>query len=139
MASRLRILIAEDNRVLADVMRFNLEAEGFEVTVAHNGQKALGIAQTDCFDLIISDYQMPGLSGEELLRGIRADSVNTTAVCVLCSAKGYELDEEQLKDELGLHSIVMKPFSPRELVEVAQEVNTNPGPAGLCATKLALS
>jgi DNA-binding response OmpR family regulator len=139
MASRLRILIAEDNRVLADVMRFNLEAEGFEVTVAHNGQKALGIAQTDYFDLVISDYQMPGLSGEELLRGIRADSVNTTAVCVLCSAKGYELDEEQLTDELGLHSIVMKPFSPRDLVVLAQEIEINPGPAGLCATKLALS
>ncbi len=130
MASRLRILIAEDNRVLADVMRFNLEAEGFEVTIAHNGQKALGLAQAECFDLIISDYQMPGLSGEELLRGIRVDSVNTTAVCVLCSANGYELDEQQLKDELGLHSIVMKPFSPRELVALAQDIETNPGPAG---------
>ncbi len=130
MASRLRILIAEDNRVLADVMRFNLEAEGFEVTIAHNGQKALGLAQAECFDLIISDYQMPGLSGEELLRGIRVDSVNTTAVCVLCSANGYELDEQQLKDELGLHSIVMKPFSSRELVALAQDIETNPGPAG---------
>ncbi len=139
MASRLRILIAEDNRVLADVMRFNLEAEGFEVTVAHNGRKALGIAQAECFDLIISDYQMPGLSGEELLRGIRADSVNTSAVCVLCSAKGYELDEGQLKDDLGLHSIVLKPFSPRDLVVLAQEVKTSSAPSGLSATTLALS
>ncbi len=117
----MRILIAEDNRVLADVIQFNLEAEGFDVSVAHNGQAALALAKRQSFDLIFSDYQMPGLSGEEMLRAIRGASACQDAMCVLCSAMGYELDERQLIEELDLLRIILKPFSPNELVEIAHE------------------
>lgn len=121
MSGQPRILIAEDNRVLADVIRFNLAEEGFDVTVATHGRRALKAAQAEAFDLIISDYQMPGLSGEELLSAVRADSLSHDAVCILCSAKGYELDSQRLTDELRLMRIVMKPFSPSELVGLAHQ------------------
>lgn len=127
MDTPLRILIAEDNRVLADVIRFNLTGEGFDVTVAHDGRKALTLAQAETFDLVISDYQMPGLCGRELLHGIRQKSASHNAVCVLCSAKGYELDEEQFRDELALDRIVMKPFSPGDLINIAREVAAGGG------------
>jgi CheY-like chemotaxis protein len=61
-----RILIAEDNRILSDVMRFNLQKAGFEVTVAENGTIAVEHLQLQAFDLLITDYQMPGLDGEQL-------------------------------------------------------------------------
>ncbi|WP_166831142.1 response regulator [Thalassoroseus pseudoceratinae] len=121
MVASLNILVAEDNRVLADVIQFNLEDEGFHVVVAHNGRKALKLAEKQAFDLIFCDYQMPGLSGEELLREIRANSISQNAVCVLCSAKGYELDVERLSKELDLMQVVLKPFSPNELVEFAYD------------------
>ena len=125
MSGQPRILIAEDNRVLADAIRFNLAEEGFDVTVATHGRRALKLAQAETFDLIISDYQMPGLSGEELLTAVRADSASRNAVCILCSAKGYELDSQRLTDELRLMRIVMKPFSPSELVELAHQALTS--------------
>lgn len=121
MSLTLRVLVAEDNRVLADVIQFNLVDEGFDVVVAHNGRKALNLARKQTFDLIICDYQMPGLSGEELLREVRAESKSQEAVCILCSAKGYELDVARLTDELQLMQVVLKPFSPNELVEFAYE------------------
>ena len=121
MSSKLQILVAEDNRVLADVIQFNLEDEGFDVTVAHDGRKALNLTRKHTYDLIICDYQMPGLSGEELLREVRAESMSQNAVCVLCSAKGYELDVESLTNELQLMQVVLKPFSPNQLVEFAYD------------------
>lgn len=89
--------------------------------MANHGRRALQAAQAEAFDLIISDYQMPGLSGEELLTEVRADSPSRNAVCILCSAKGYELDTERLINDLQLMRVVMKPFSPSELVGLAKE------------------
>lgn len=116
MSERPKILVAEDNRVLADVIQFNYRQEGFDIVVANDGSKALLLAQECAFELVVSDYQMPGLSGYELLSGIRADSLSREAAFILCSAKTYELDERRLTNELGLSHILMKPFSPMELI-----------------------
>ncbi|MEZ6068075.1 MAG: response regulator [Planctomycetaceae bacterium] len=116
------ILVAEDNRVLADVIRFNLDVAGFDVEMAHNGLVALSMAEEREFDLIISDYQMPGCSGEELLEQIRhGHGASRFAAAILCSAKGYELNADELAQSLGIDRIVLKPFSPSELVTAARE------------------
>ncbi len=70
-----RILVADDNAALALVVRFHLEQAGFQVTVARNGKEAWKLLQSQAFDLLVTDQQMPELSGCELCArcgGIRA-------------------------------------------------------------------
>lgn len=114
------ILIAEDNRVMADVLRFNLARSGFSVTVASNGLVAVELLQAGAFDLVISDYQMPGMNGEELCRWMRSDPRYRTVPVLMCSAKGYELDASRLQEELDISRIFYKPFSPRDVVELVR-------------------
>jgi CheY-like chemotaxis protein len=117
-ANAKRILIIEDNRVMGDVMRFNLERAGFDTTMMVNGSEAVELLQNEMFDLIISDYQLPGMCGEEICRCIRQDSRFDDVPIFLCTAKRLELDEQRLMDELRISKVLAKPFSPREIVEL---------------------
>ena len=90
-----KLLVAEDNCVIADVLRFNLEHAGFDVTLAADGRQATDQLQKQRFDAIITDYQMPHVSGEELCRNVRQDSQHSDVPVFLCSAKGFELDTDR--------------------------------------------
>ncbi len=114
-------LVAEDDRVLADILRLALVRAGLEVTVAHDGAKALGLAKNTAFDVIVSDFQMPRLNGQQFLSGVRAEGCSREAVLILCSAKAYELDSEKLRPELGLTEVFYKPFSLSDLVDTLQK------------------
>ncbi len=116
------ILVAEDDRVLAEIVRFNLCRAEFDVLVAHNGQTALEHSAAQKFDLIISDYQMPRLCGKDLCKGIRQGTLNSDTPIIFCSAKGYEIDTDAIQQELQVSRIFVKPFSPRELVETVREL-----------------
>lgn len=116
-----RVLIAEDNRALADVTRFNLTRAGFNVTVARNGKEAQEHLQRAEFDCLVTDYQMPLMNGEELCRWIRTQSTLSELPIVLLSAKGLEVDQERMRLELGVRAFLFKPFSPRELAETVSE------------------
>lgn len=116
-----KALVAEDDRALADIIRMALERAAYDVSVAHDGSRALGLAQATRFDLIASDYQMPLLNGEQLLRQIRESGPSSKATMVLCSAKAYELDSERLRQELDLAAVFYKPFSLNELVRSVGE------------------
>ena len=117
-----RILVAEDNRVLADVLRFNLQRAGFAVTVALNGSLAVTHLQQETFDLVITDFQMPGVNGEQLCQVIRRELQLDQLPILMCSAKGLELDIELLKSEFGVSQVISKPFSMREIVAIAQSL-----------------
>lgn len=113
----MQILIAEDNVAMAQVLRFNLQRAGYTVRVESDGQVALDVASREQFDLVITDYQMPGLNGEELCRGLRDLPGYGETPVLMCTAKGLELDPMYLHEELGVTSLVRKPFSPRQVVE----------------------
>jgi CheY-like chemotaxis protein len=116
------ILIVEDNCVMADIMRFNFKRAGFDVTVASNGREGLERLRERQFDLVVADYQMPKMNGEEFCRNLRQDPRHAGTPAFLCTAKGFEIDTVQLSAELQITRILTKPFSPRELVEAAREV-----------------
>ena len=118
---KLKALVAEDDRAFADIIRLALTRAGFEVSVAFDGQKAQQLAHSVQFNVVVSDYQMPIVNGENLLASIRATSLSREALLILCSAKSYELNSERLRDELGLSAIFYKPFSLNELVSVASK------------------
>ena len=112
-----RILIAEYNPALSGVIRFNLEQAGYEVTNAANGLEAWQLLNQHQFDALVTDQQMPQLTGVELCERLRADGANKHVPVILLTAKGMELDLPDLKTRLGISAALPKPFSPRELVK----------------------
>lgn len=119
-----RALVAEDDRALADIIRCALTRAGLEVSVAHDGLRALGLARHQRFDVIVSDYQMPKLDGESFLREVRKASASQEAQLFFCSAKAYELQSQEIAQDLGLAGVFFKPFSLSELATaVRQAIN----------------
>lgn len=125
----MRVLIAEDNRVLADVLRFNLQRAGFVVTVALNGTLALDRLRSETFDLLITDYQMPECNGEQLCQAIREELYLNELPILMCSAKGLELDVDLLMSRYGVTKIIYKPFSMREIVSLASGLIMSQNPS----------
>ena len=107
-----RILIVEDEGSLADSVRYNLEREGFVVTVASDGRSALERFRAEPPALVILDLMLPEISGLDLCRTIRAES---DVPIIMVTAKDSEADKVAGL-ELGADDYVTKPFSVRELV-----------------------
>lgn len=124
MSTRLngRILVAEDNKVLGDVLRFNLERSGFQVTLARSGDAAAKLLAGETFDLVITDVEMPGMSGVDLCRFVRDELGNSDLPIAICSARGLELNDQALKEKYGVAEIIFKPFSVRDLVALASRL-----------------
>lgn len=117
-----RVLIAEDSRVISDVLRLNLNRAGFSTETALNGRLAWERLLAEPFDLLITDFQMPEIEGDELCRLLRQCPLNDEIPVILVSSKGFELDLETLQSELEISELVYKPFSPRQIVETVKRV-----------------
>ena len=107
-----RILIVEDEESFSDPLSYLLEKEGFEVTVAADGNEALGVFERDGADLILLDLMLPGMSGTEVCRQVRQRS---NVPVIMLTAKDSEIDKV-VGLELGADDYVTKPYSSRELV-----------------------
>jgi two-component system alkaline phosphatase synthesis response regulator PhoP len=108
-----RVLVVDDERDIVDLIRYNLSKEGYEVSVAYNGQQALERAP-GC-DLVILDLMMPVLDGFETCKRLKADSRTAPIPVVFLTAKSGEIDEV-VGLELGADDYIQKPISPRKLV-----------------------
>ncbi|MFC7422568.1 response regulator transcription factor [Nocardia tengchongensis] len=104
----MRVLVIEDEERLARTVRRGLELEGFVVQLAHTGTAGLAAAIEDGFDVIVLDIMLPGLSGYEVLRRLRAQDV-TTPVLML-TAKDGDYEQADALD-LGADDYLTKPFS----------------------------
>ena len=113
-------LVAEDNPALACVIRFNLERSGFHVTAANNGRVAWEFAQDQTFDLVLTDQQMPEMSGHELCQKLRATTDHAETPIIMLTAKGMELDLPRLREELGITATFLKPFSLKEVIKAVE-------------------
>ena len=114
--ARKRILIVEDERDLTDVLTYNLQREGYETHVAHDGQEGLRKAQTLLPDLIILDLMLPALSGTEILRELKAGERTREIPIIILSAKAEETDQV-VGFSLGADDYVTKPFSVKVLIQ----------------------
>jgi CheY-like chemotaxis protein len=125
-----RILLAEDNPALAQVIQFNLERAGYTVVAAGDGQEAWQHLEQGPFDLLITDEQMPRVTGRELCARVRESRNHPEMPVVFLTAKCLELDRQRLEDELRVAQVLGKPFSPRQLVETVRQLRLRvPGPA----------
>lgn len=107
-----RILVVDDERNIVELIKYNLEKEGYEVICAYDGTEAVNVAKQDRPDLIILDVMLPGQGGLEVTRILRREMKTPI---IMATAKGEEIDKI-LGLELGADDYVPKPFSPRELV-----------------------
>ncbi len=107
-----RILVVDDEQPIADILKFNLEKEGYAVTCAYDGVKAVEAALLEDHDLILLDLMLPLKDGLDVCREVRARK-NTPII--MLTAKDSEVDKV-LGLELGADDYVTKPFSTRELL-----------------------
>ncbi|MBP1684805.1 MAG: response regulator with a winged-helix DNA-binding domain [Deltaproteobacteria bacterium] len=115
VAQRPLILVVEDERDIAALVRFNLEQEGFAVVTAADGEEGLAAVRQHRPSLLILDLMLPVMPGVEVCRRLRGDSATARLPIVMLTAKAAEVDRV-LGLEMGADDYVTKPFSPRELV-----------------------
>ncbi|MBA4492130.1 phosphate regulon transcriptional regulator PhoB [Paracoccus sp. S1E-3] len=109
------VLIVEDEGAQREVLKYNLEAEGFEVVMAENGDEALLLVAEEDPDLIVLDWMLPNISGIEICRRIKADPATRPIPIVMLSARGDEGDRVRGL-ETGADDYVVKPYSVVELM-----------------------
>lgn len=111
-----RILIAEDEPDIRELVAFTLRFAGHEVTPTNNGEEALHKAKEIIPDLIMMDVRMPKMTGYDACRAMKADSALKDIPVVFLSAKGQDA-EIQIGLEAGAEEYLLKPFAPDQLVE----------------------
>jgi len=110
-----KILVVDDETYIVELVKFNLEKEGFRVVVAYDGQSALDVVKSESPDLIILDIMLPNMDGFEVCQTLKNDIKYNFIPIIMLTARGEEIDTV-LGLELGADDYVKKPFSPRELV-----------------------
>lgn len=109
------ILIVEDETALQKLLAYNLQAAGFEVAQAYDGEEALTLIQERQPDLLLLDWMLPGMSGIEICRGLRRRPETQSLPIIILTARGEETD--RLRGlETGADDFITKPFSPAELI-----------------------
>lgn len=122
----MRILVVDDDTILANLLKLTLELDGFEVAVAHDGGAGLAKLKEEDFDLVILDLVMPNMDGVRFLRMLAETDAPRPRVMVLSSAI-----EEGVTDAwraLGVVDVARKPVEPTELVRRARQA-LGPGAA----------
>jgi phosphate regulon transcriptional regulator PhoB len=110
-----RVLLIEDDRDIVELVRYNLEREGFQVAAATDGATGLAQVRKTPPDILLLDLMLPKISGLEICKEIRRDHALNRLPLLMLTARGEEADRV-VGLEMGADDYVTKPFSPRELV-----------------------
>lgn len=122
-----KLLVVDDEKPIADILKFTFEKEGYQVVCAYDGEEALLVVQHERPDLILLDVMLPGRDGMDVCRAVRQSH---DVPIIMLTAKDSELDKV-LGLELGADDYVTKPFSTRELVaRVKAHLRRNRSKAG---------
>ena len=108
------ILVVDDERDILELVKYNLDKEGYHVTVVESGEDALAATRTKLPDVVVLDLMLPGVDGLEVCRRLKSDPRTQSIPIVMLTAKGSEADIVAGL-ELGAADYVTKPFSPRVL------------------------
>ena len=126
------ILICDDEPHITRAVEIKLKRSGHTVDPHLDGRAAWDAildrigADQPLPDLIITDCQMPRMTGLQLAAAIQSDPRLAGLPIVMLTAKGFELSAEELREKLGIHRVVGKPFSPRDLVELVESILDEP-------------
>lgn len=109
------ILVVDDESSIRELLKFNLEKEGYKVTGAANGEDALSRMAVNHYNLVLLDVMLPGMDGLEVCRRMKTDASLASIPVIMLTAKGDEIDKV-LGLELGADDYLTKPFGIRELL-----------------------
>ncbi|MCI0364883.1 MAG: response regulator [Phycisphaerales bacterium] len=125
--SRQRILVVDDEAHIVQVLSLKLRNAGYDVLTAIDGEEGFELAVQHRPNLIITDFQMPYMTGLELCRELAANPETAGIPVVILTARGYALDPEDLT--IGnIKNVLSKPFSPRAIMELIQRLlQSQPG------------
>ena len=115
------VLIAEDNPGLARVLSFKLRAAGFQTTVANDGTTAWKQFQESHPDAVVSDHEMPGMTGVMLCEHIRQSETQRQVPFILVTGRQLELQGTGIAEKLNIQAMFAKPFSPKDIVRTLQQ------------------
>ena len=115
MMSRQSVLVVEDEEDIMEVIRFNLEKEGYEVHQALSGEKALQVIENNLPSLVLLDLMLPGINGLDLCRIFKQNDRTKAIPVIMLTAKSEDADIVAGL-EMGAEDYITKPFSPRVLV-----------------------
>ncbi len=115
-----RILIVDDGAHILHVLSLKLRNAGYEVVTAVDGEDGYELACQHLPDLVITDFQMPYMTGLELCRAMATNTSTAHIPVLILTARGYALDEDDLK--IGnIKGVLSKPFSPRAVLQLVKE------------------
>jgi CheY-like chemotaxis protein len=127
-----KILVAEDERDIRDLIAFTLRFAGYEVITANNGEEAVQLTAQTIPDLVLTDVRMPKMTGYEACRLIKADPATQHIPVVFLSAKGQEAEVQSGLDAGG-EEYLLKPFAPDQLTRRVAEILGKPRPGAAAA------
>lgn len=118
-----KILIAEDERDIRELITFTLQFNGYQVLPTCDGEDAFETAKKEIPDLIVLDIRMPRMTGYEACLNLKSEMTTRHIPVIFVSAKGQE-GEVQAGLDMGASDYLIKPFSPNQLVDLVQKVLT---------------
>ena len=121
------VLITDDEPHVTQVIGFKLEEAGYAVLEASFGEQALELARAHRPALIVTDFQMPTMSGLELAMKLREDPATADIPVVMITARGHKITAEE-RARTNIRAMMPKPFSPRDLLALVGEI-LDPGEA----------
>lgn len=116
-----RIVVADDEAHILHVVSMKLANAGYAVVTAHDGEEALELCLAETPDLVITDFQMPIMTGLELCQKLRQDERTKSVPVLMLTARGFDIDGPEMIAS-GIVDVLSKPFSPREVLAKVQAV-----------------
>lgn len=124
-----RILVVDDEAHIVQVLSLKLRNAGYEVVSAVDGEEAFELASAEPPDLVITDFQMPYMTGLELCKALAEQPATADIPVILLTARGYALGPDDLA--LGnIKHVVSKPFSPRSILRQVEDLLDAGAPSG---------
>lgn len=121
MSHAAAILVVDDEAHILHVVSLKLRNAGYTVITAENGEEGLDAAFQHAPDLIITDYQMPRMSGIDMCTRLKADERTSRVPALMLTARGFSIPPQTLA-QTNIVSVLGKPFSPREVLQKVQEM-----------------
>jgi len=116
-----KVLVVDDEIHIVHVVSIKLRNRGFEVISADNGAEAYRLACEEMPDLIVTDFQMPVMTGLEFLEKLRGNKETAAIPVIMLTARSHAVHPEQ-REALRIHYCLSKPFSPRELLSKVEDI-----------------
>ncbi len=115
------VLVVDDEIHIVHIVAIKLRNNGYEVISADNGAEALELALREKPDIVVTDYQMPVMTGLELVENLRQHDQTKDIPVIMLTARSFAIEQEQ-QDALQISECLSKPFSPRELLGNIEDI-----------------